>query len=109
MSLFVVYLAFVLTWTFTSDRVVPDTAGGLLLWLFEVMAAVLATAYLWDICDALGSEHWRRRQIQAQPRHVADSDLPFVSLHLPAHNEPPDMVLHPLPSLLKLPYPLYEL
>src|SRR5258708_37241418 len=98
--LFVVCLAFVLNWTFTSHLGVADTAGGLLLWLFEVMAAVLASAYLWEICDALGSEHWRRRQSQAGPRHVADDDLPFVSLHVPAHNEPPDIVLDTLRSLL---------
>ena len=34
---------------------------GDLLWLFELFAAILACAYLWEICDALGSEHWRRR------------------------------------------------
>ena len=107
--LFVVYLAFVLDWTFASHLGAADTAGGLLLWLFEVMAALLASAYLWEICDALGSEHWRRRQSQVQPGRVADGDLPFVSLHVPAHNEPPDMVLDTLRSLARLDYPRYEI
>src|SRR4029077_9554667 len=33
---------------------------------------------------------------------------PFISLHVPAHNEPPGMVLDTLRSLLKLDYPRYE-
>ncbi len=107
--LFVVYLAFVLQWTFDSHLGAASTAGGLLLWLFELFAAVLACAYLWEICDALGSEHWRRRLSRAEPTAVADADLPFVSLHVPAHNEPPDMVLDTLRSLARLDYPRYEI
>ncbi len=106
--LFVVYLAFVLDWTFASHLGVAETAGGLLLWLFELFAAILACAYLWEICDALGSERWRRRLAGAAPEPVPDSDLPFISLHVPAHNEPPDMVLDTLRSLLRLDYPRYE-
>ncbi|HEY2639995.1 MAG TPA: glycosyltransferase [Streptosporangiaceae bacterium] len=107
--LFVVYLAFVLDWTFASHLGPADEAGGLLLWLFEVLAAVLASAYLWEICDALGSERWVRRLSRGASNTVADSDLPFVSLHVPAHNEPPDMVLDTLRSLLRLDYPRYEI
>jgi len=106
--LFVVYLAFVLEWTFDSHLGAFSTAGGLLLWLFELFAAFLACAYLWEICDALGSEHWRRRLVRAEPGKVRDSDLPFVSLHVPAHNEPPDMVLDTLRALLRLNYPNFE-
>jgi glycosyltransferase involved in cell wall biosynthesis len=106
--LFVVYLAFVLDWTFASGLGVAGTIGGLLLWLFEVFAAFLACAYLWEICDALGSEKWRRRVTRLEPTPVPDGELPFVSLHVPAHNEPPDMVLDTLRSLLRLDYPRYE-
>ncbi len=106
--LFVVYLAFVLQWTFDSHLGPASTAGGLLLWLFELFAALLACAYLWEICDALGSEHWRRRLSRPEPGRVPDSDLPFISLHVPAHNEPPDMVLDTLRSLLRLDYPRFE-
>ncbi len=106
--LFVVYLAFVLQWTFDSHLGPASTAGGLLLWLFELFAALLACAYLWEICDALGSEHWRRRLSRPEPGRIPDSDLPFISLHVPAHNEPPDMVLDTLRSLLRLDYPRFE-
>ncbi len=106
--LFVVYLAFVLDWTFASNLGIAGTLGGLLLWLLEVLAAFLACAYLWEICDALGSERWRRRIGTGAVASVPDSELPFVSLHVPAHNEPPDMVLDTLRSLLRLDYPRYE-
>ncbi|MGH3302833.1 MAG: glycosyltransferase [Streptosporangiaceae bacterium] len=107
--LFVVYLAFVLQWTLDSHLGVASTIGGLVLWLLEVFAALLACAYLWEICDALGSEHWRRRSSRPAPGSVPDSELPFVSLHVPAHNEPPDMVLDTLRSLARLDYPRYEI
>ncbi len=107
--LFVVYLAFVLRWTFDSNLGLAGTAGGLLLWVLELFAAILACAYLWEICDALGSEYWRRRLNRPEPGRLADSDLPFISLHVPAHNEPPDMVMDTLRSLASLDYPRYEI
>jgi hypothetical protein len=106
--LFVVYLVYALDWTFGSQLGAASTIGGLLLWLLEVSAALLCCAYLWEICDALGTEHWRRRITPASRMEAADSDLPMVSLHVPAHNEPPDMVIETLRSLLRLDYPRYE-
>jgi glycosyltransferase involved in cell wall biosynthesis len=107
--LFVTYLAFVLQWTFASHLGIWSTAGGLLLWLFELFAAVLACAYLWELCDALGTESWRRRVTARTPTpELLPGELPFVSLHVPAHNEPPDMVIQTLTSLLRIDYPRYE-
>ncbi|HEY7260629.1 MAG TPA: glycosyltransferase, partial [Trebonia sp.] len=106
--LFAGYLAFILQWTFASHLGVFSTVGGVLLWVLELFAAVLACAYLWELCDALGTERWRRRVTASQP--VPDVDpLPFVSLHVPAHNEPPDMVIATLTSLLNLDYPRYQI
>ena len=106
--LFVVYLAFVLDWTFTSNLGAASTIGGLLLWLCQVFAALLACAYLWEICDALGSERWRRRVTATTMLPAIGAELPFVSLHVPAHNEPPDMVIETLRALLRIDYPRYE-
>jgi glycosyltransferase involved in cell wall biosynthesis len=106
--LFVAYLVFILRWTLSSGLGAASTAGGLLLWLLEVAAAVLACAYLWELCDALGTERWRRRVTRDTPREVPPGGLPFVSLQVPAHNEPPDMVIQTLTSLLRLDYPNYE-
>src|SRR6266571_2260168 len=106
--LFAVYLTFALEWTFQSHLGAASTAGGLLLSVFDVFAALMSTAYLWEICDALGTEHWRRRVTQKTSFAVKDSELPLISLHVPAHNEPPDMVIQTLRSLLRLDYPRYE-
>jgi cellulose synthase/poly-beta-1,6-N-acetylglucosamine synthase-like glycosyltransferase len=107
--LFVVFLTYALEWTFDSHLGLASTAGGVLLWLLEVLAAVLCCAYLWEICDALGTEHWERRITPTTRLSVPDSDLPMVSLHVPAHNEPPEMVIETLRSLLRLDYPRYEI
>ncbi|HEU5421224.1 MAG TPA: glycosyltransferase, partial [Streptosporangiaceae bacterium] len=106
--LFVVYLVYALEWTIASHLGPASTAGGVLLWIFEVAAAVLCCAYLWEICDALGTEHWRRRVTATAELPAVDDELPFVSLHVPAHNEPPDMVIETLTSLISLDYPRYE-
>jgi glycosyltransferase involved in cell wall biosynthesis len=107
--LFVVYLTFALTWTLDAGLGPASTIGGVLLWLFEVCAAVLSCAYLWELCDALGTEQWRRRVSRPVPPPGGAAEPPFVSLHVPAHNEPPDMVIDTLRSLLQLDYPRYEI
>ncbi len=116
--LFVVYLTYALEWTFASHMGPASTAGGVLLWVLEVFAALLCCAYLWELCDALGTEDWRRRITPAGPvgsaaarrwDSPAGAPLPMVSLHVPAHNEPPDMVIDTLRALLRLDYPRYEI
>ena len=107
--LFVAYLVFILQWTFASRLGAASTVGGLLLWVLELFAAVLACAYLWELCDTLGTEQWRRRVTPDMMRPAGGTELPFVSLHVPAHNEPPDMVIQTLESLLRIDYPHYEI
>ena len=104
--LFVAYLAFIALWTVASGLGLWGTLGGLLLLAFELVAAIMASAYLWELCDALGTEHWRRRVTGAPA--ALEGRLPFVSLHVPAHNEPPEMVIETLRSLLSIDYPRYE-
>ena len=89
MFLAIVYLTCALGWTFARRSGAASTAGGVLLWVFELFAAVLSCAYLWEICEALGTEHRRRRLTPAAWPAAKDGDLPMISLHVPAHNEPP--------------------
>jgi glycosyltransferase involved in cell wall biosynthesis len=108
---FVVYLAFMLWWTFASDLGVAGTAAGLVLWLLEVAAAALGAAYLWELCDALGRASWARRigerQLPAGPE--GGGRLPSVRLQVPCYNEPPGMVIETLESLRSIDYPRFEI
>ncbi|MDX6250094.1 MAG: hypothetical protein QOF10_3454 [Kribbellaceae bacterium] len=107
--LYLAYLVFIIHWTFVSHLGVVNTIGGVVLWLLEVLAGLLAGAYLWELCDALGTQYWRRRVIGVA-RPVQEGDYqPFVSLHVPAHNEPPEMVIQTLSALRRLNYPYYEI
>src|SRR5580692_2206978 len=119
--LFAVYLVYALEWTFASHLGAASTVGGVLLWCLEVVAALMSCAYLWELCDALGTEHWRRRRAPLDPgQRVATAQLqavgsapvnppPLVSVHVPAHNEPPGMVIDTLRALLRLDYPRVQI
>jgi cellulose synthase/poly-beta-1,6-N-acetylglucosamine synthase-like glycosyltransferase len=106
--LFLAYLAYMLWWTFVSHLGVAGTIGALVLWAMEAFAAFLGVAYLWELCDALGRESWTRRVPDGAAGTVPDDRLPFVSLQVPAYNEPPEMVIETLESLVALDYPAYE-
>ncbi|WP_310964314.1 glycosyltransferase family 2 protein [Nocardioides terrisoli] len=109
-ALFVVYLAFMFQWTLASPLGVSGTVGAFVLLALEAFAAVLACAYLWELCDVLGREHWARRSGSGvEPTAAADVRHPFVSLHVPSYEEPPDMVIGTLASLSRLDYDNYEI
>ena len=119
--LFAVYLVYALEWTFASHLGPASTAGGVLLWCLEVVAALMSCAYLWELCDALGTAHWHRRRAPLDPRRrvptaalravgpVPDNVPPLVSVHVPAHNEPPGMVIDTLRALRRLDYPRVQI
>jgi len=119
--LFGVYLVYALEWTFASHLGAASTAGGVLLWCLEVVAALMSCAYLWELCDALGTERWRRRRPLPDPRRRVPTEVlqavdprpdnapPLVSVHVPAHNEPPAMVIETLRALLRLDYPRVQI
>ena len=107
--LFLAYLVYMMWWTFVSHLGIAGTVGALFLWALEAFAALLATAYLWELCDALGRETWKRRNAAGAPGSLPDAELPFVSLQVPAYNEPPEMVIETLQSLVAIDYPAFEI
>jgi cellulose synthase/poly-beta-1,6-N-acetylglucosamine synthase-like glycosyltransferase len=108
--LFVLYLAFMLNWTLESPLGALGQVGAFLLLGLEAFAAVLTCAYLWELCDALGREHWTRRSDAGlEPGEDPGAAHPFVSLHVPSYEEPPDMVIETLRSLKGLDYDNYEI
>ena len=71
--------------------------------MIGVMVVVLVEAHEW--AEAL----WvKDRQRQFSPPSLGDDEWPMVSIHVPAHNEPPYMVIETLDALAKLDYPSYE-
>src|SRR5215472_9343018 len=64
--LFVAYLVFILQWTLASHMSAFNTAGGLVLWLLEAAAAVLACAP-----RVLSSAHQRPASCRARGSHDA--------------------------------------
>ena len=106
---FVVYLAFMVWWTFASHLGITGDVGGMMLWLLELVAAGLGCAYLWELCDTLGRASWVRRIGTQELAAMPDGPYPFVCLQVPCYNEPPDMVIETLNSLRALDYPNYEI
>jgi cellulose synthase/poly-beta-1,6-N-acetylglucosamine synthase-like glycosyltransferase len=74
----------------------------LMLGMLGVIAVLLAEAHEW------AEAHWvtgRNREFAAS---VAPPQWPMVSIHVPAYNEPPAMLMATLDALAALRYPSYE-
>jgi len=75
----------------------------LLLGMLGVILVLLAEAHEW------AEAHWvtSRRRL-APPVHPNGAPQPKVSIHLPAYNEPPDMLIETLDAIARLHYTNYE-
>jgi exo-beta-1,3-glucanase (GH17 family)/cellulose synthase/poly-beta-1,6-N-acetylglucosamine synthase-like glycosyltransferase len=69
-----------------------------------MLAVLLANGF--EFVEVLWRRAWRREFRPLAP--VAPIDEPFVSIHLPACNEPPEMVILTLESLARLDYRNFE-
>ncbi|MCB1785104.1 MAG: glycosyltransferase [Chromatiaceae bacterium] len=99
---FVVWLLY----DFTQQYMTPAMlAVGIALFIaaLGVIVVLLAEAHEW--AEALWRREWRRA---ALPEPAPDHALPKVSVHVPAYNEPPDMMIQTLDALAALDYPDYE-
>jgi cellulose synthase/poly-beta-1,6-N-acetylglucosamine synthase-like glycosyltransferase len=101
------YVVTMAAWTVSSGLMGLTAAAAWGLWGLEVLAFVMFLSYGYEFHDALGSRRWDRRIGPALTR-VPDAELPFVSIHVPCHNEPTEMVIATLETLLALDYPSYE-
>ncbi|MBA3012864.1 MAG: glycosyltransferase, partial [Proteobacteria bacterium] len=75
----------------------------MLLGIIGVVIVLLTEAHEW--AEALWTEGGRHPLTQTQ---VSDEMLPMVSIHVPAYNEPPEMMIETLTALAQLDYPHYE-
>jgi exo-beta-1,3-glucanase (GH17 family)/cellulose synthase/poly-beta-1,6-N-acetylglucosamine synthase-like glycosyltransferase len=75
----------------------------MLFGIIGVVIVLLAEAHEW--AEAIWAAFWRRPFVHVQ---VTDESLPMVSVHVPAYNEPPEMMIDTLDALARLNYPHYE-
>ncbi|MBF0124155.1 MAG: glycosyltransferase [Magnetococcales bacterium] len=68
-----------------------------------VLLVLFAEAHEWAEAVWVSS---RRRAFKPQP--VPDDQLPMVSVHVPAYNEPPELMFETLNALARLDYPNFE-
>jgi cellulose synthase/poly-beta-1,6-N-acetylglucosamine synthase-like glycosyltransferase len=73
--------------------------------LIEAVALLMAMTHAYESLDLFCRIDWRRKvdRIPLVPGYA-----PMVSLHVPAYNEPPEVVRATLNSLARLDYPNYE-
>nr|WP_221208971.1 glycosyltransferase [Nocardioides albus] len=101
------YLAYVGLWTVTVHPGAWTTTLSGLLWLLEVFVFLIGVGYLWEMVDVLARRRWRGWPTRGE--HHPGWGRPFVSLHVPTHNEPPEMVIETLQRMLELDYGAYEI
>jgi cellulose synthase/poly-beta-1,6-N-acetylglucosamine synthase-like glycosyltransferase/ketosteroid isomerase-like protein len=75
-----------------------------LLLVLQVAALVLLVANMFEVIDVVCRTRWNRQQ---GPKIVAGY-APKVSLHVPTHSEPPELVIETLSTLARLEYDNYE-
>ena len=85
--------------TFTSVLI----GALLIIGMLGVIAVLLAEAHEW------AEARWVTSRRRALPMPATPcGELPKVSIHVPAYNEPPDMLIETLDALARLDYPDYE-
>lgn len=72
----------------------------------QLLMAAILLIMAFEFVEVLWNRGWRRRFDLAPLPPTSPS--PFVSIHLPCHNEPPEMVIATLESLAALDYPAFE-
>ncbi len=91
---------------YSHQYLTPASLGvGVMLFVaaLGVVVVLLAEAHEW--AEAIWLKQWRRAPL---PRVLPDDVLPMVSVHVPAYNEPPDMLIQTLDALATLDYPHFE-
>ena len=71
---------------------------------FGAILVILAEAHEW--AESLWTHKWRRLPQPAE--NIPDDALPMVSVHVPAYNEPPEMMIQTIDALARLAYPCFE-
>ncbi|MCF7969788.1 MAG: glycosyltransferase [Methylococcaceae bacterium] len=99
-----------IAWTASIGASQYQTTLSLALWILLLVMQALAILVLLVETLEISEVLWNRTGERSFKAVIAPSDFiyPKVSLHVPIHNEPPDMVKQTLAALAKLDYPNLE-
>jgi len=104
LSLSALFLIYIIDVTVNAHLGPVSLFFSAILTLLQAFALLLLAASTYEILDVICRARWRR-VVEPAP---GSGNLPRVSLHVPAYNEPPEMVMETLDALAKLDYPDYE-
>jgi glycosyltransferase involved in cell wall biosynthesis len=100
-GVFLAYAGFVIS----AARLGPlSLAFALLLFILQSASVLLLLAHTFEILDVVCRRQWAR----ASGARRIPGYQPMVSIHVPAHNEPPALVIETLNRLAELEYENYE-
>jgi len=95
-----------IVYDYTQQYLTPATVAVgtlLILGMLGVIAVLFAEAHEW------AEAHWIRAHPRLLvPQRATSGYYPKVSVHVPAYNEPPDMLIETLDALARLDYPDFE-
>ena len=100
-GLFLVYVAHL---SFGTHLGPVSLVFSFILFALQTAALLLLIAGGYEILDVMCRVRWRH----ANATPPAPASPPRVSIHVPAYNEPPEMVIETLNALARLDYPDYE-
>ncbi|MDZ4150740.1 glycosyltransferase [Methylicorpusculum sp.] len=102
--------ASVLIWSASIAAQQYQTTFSIVFWLILLLMQALAILILLTESLEIAEVIWHRKSSRTfQPlKPESNFVFPKVSIHLPIHNEPPEMVRETLEALAKIDYPEYE-
>ncbi len=100
-----VFLARIIWSIFFNRLSTVMIVGSLILFIAEFIVIFLTIYFAFEVLDVTCRIRWKRYF----PPYTGPNDYwPKVSIHVPAHAEPPEMVIETLTALRNLDYPSYE-
>lgn len=104
-SIQLVFLARILAAIFLNGLSRLGLVVSLILFSAEITVVLLTIYFAFEVLDVTSRIRWKRH---FSPFSGPNDYWPKVSIHVPAHAEPPDMVIQTLSALRNLDYPSYE-
>ncbi len=99
------FFGYALAVTLTTQMNWPGYTLSALLLLGELASAAIDLYYTSELLDVVCRIGWRGR---LAPWQGPVASWPRVSVHVPTHNEEPEMVMRTLHAITQLDYPTYE-